>query len=69
MLASFSTFGPEQGQHLPMSDSSVLGQVALGYSPMIDRHKAITALRLTVFPVRPDAVPDAHALLAALAAA
>lgn len=52
-----------------MTDSSVLGQVALGYSPMIDRHKVITALRLTVFPVRPDALPDAHALLAALAEA
>ena len=50
-----------------MSEASVLGQVALGYSPMIDRHKVITALRLTVFPVRPDAVPDVHALLAALA--
>lgn len=49
-----------------MTDHPVLGQVALGYSPMIDRHKAITALRLTVFPVRPDAQPDAGALLAAL---
>ena len=49
-----------------MTDHPVLGQVALGYSPMIDRHKAITALRLTVFPVRPDAQPDADALLAAL---
>jgi len=52
-----------------MTDFSVLGQVALGYSPMIDRHKVITALRLTVFPVRPDAQPDVPALLAALAAA
>jgi EAL and modified HD-GYP domain-containing signal transduction protein len=52
-----------------MTDSSVLGQVALGYSPMIDRHKAITALRLTVFPVRPDVLPDVPALLAALAEA
>lgn len=52
-----------------MSDSSVLGQVALGYSPMIDRHKAITALRLTVFPIRPDAQPDVAALLQALEAA
>ena len=50
-----------------MTDPSVLGQVALGYSPMIDRHKAITALRLTVFPLRPDARPDVPALLAALA--
>ena len=52
-----------------MTDHPVLGQVALGYSPMIDRHKAITALRLTVFPIRPDAQPDAGELLAALAEA
>lgn len=52
-----------------MTDHSVLGQVALGYSPMIDRHKAITALRLTVFPIRPEAHPDAGELLAALAQA
>ncbi|HOB95350.1 MAG TPA: HDOD domain-containing protein [Aquabacterium sp.] len=52
-----------------MTDHTVLGQVALGYSPMIDRHKAITALRLTVFPVRADSLPDVHALLAALAEA
>ena len=52
-----------------MNDLSVLGLVALGYSPMIDRHKAITALRLTVFPIRPEAKPDVPALLDALAAA
>ena len=49
-----------------MTDHSVLGQVALGYSPMIDRHRAITAVRLTVFPIRPEVQPDAQALLAAL---
>ena len=52
-----------------MTDHPVLGQVALGYSPMIDRHKAITALRLTVFPIRPEAQPDATELLSALAEA
>ena len=51
------------------ADLPVLGQVAFGYSPMIDRHKAITALRLTVFPIRPDVQPDAADLLAALALA
>jgi EAL and modified HD-GYP domain-containing signal transduction protein len=51
-----------------MSEHPVLGQVALGYSPMIDRHRAITALRLTVFPIRPEVQPDAQALLAALVA-
>ncbi len=50
-----------------MNAHPVLGQVALGYSPMIDRHRAVTALRLTVFPARPDAVPDAGDLLAAMA--
>ena len=51
-----------------MTEHPVLAQVALGYSPMIDRHRLITALRLTVFPIRPDAEPDAAELLAALAA-
>lgn len=46
-----------------MQTSPVLGQVALGYCPMIDRDRAVVATRLTVFPERPDAVPDAAALL------
>jgi c-di-GMP phosphodiesterase len=49
-----------------MQDSPVLGQVALGYSPMIDRQRAVVATRLTVFPERVDGV-DAAALLALLA--
>ena len=49
-----------------MQEHPVLGQVALGYSPMIDRQRAVVATRLTIFPERPDATPDAHALLAAL---
>lgn len=49
-----------------MQDHPVLGQVALGYSPMIDRGRAVVAVRLTVFPERPDAQPDAAALLRAL---
>ncbi len=49
-----------------MQDHTVLGQVALGYSPMIDAQRAVTALRLTVFPERPDAAPDGAALLRAL---
>ncbi len=51
-----------------MQDHTVLGQVALGYSPMIDPQRAISALRLTVFPERPDAAPDASALLRAIEA-
>lgn len=50
-----------------MSDHPILGQVALGYSPMIDRHRAIVATRLTVFPGRPDAQLDAASLLDAVA--
>jgi EAL and modified HD-GYP domain-containing signal transduction protein len=50
-----------------MQAHPVLAQVALGYSPMTDRQRAVVATRLTVFPERPDAAPDAAALLAALA--
>ncbi len=50
-----------------MSDA-ILGQVALGYSPLIDRNRSVIATRLTVFPLRPDAVLDAGQLLAAVAA-
>jgi EAL and modified HD-GYP domain-containing signal transduction protein len=49
-----------------MQDHTVLGQVALGYSPMIDPQRSVTALRLTVFPERPDATPDGAALLRAI---
>ena len=34
---------------------------------MVDRHRAITASRLTVFPSRPDTTPNAADLLAAVA--
>jgi EAL and modified HD-GYP domain-containing signal transduction protein len=46
-----------------MSDPAILGQVALGYSPFIDRNRAVSATRLTVFPLRPDAVLDVGQLL------
>jgi len=46
-----------------VSDQAILGQVALGYSPFIDRNRAVTATRLTVFPLRPDAVLDVGQLL------
>ena len=46
-----------------MSDAAILGQVALGYSPFIDRNRAVTATRLTIFPLRPDAVLDVGQLL------
>jgi EAL and modified HD-GYP domain-containing signal transduction protein len=49
-----------------LSDA-ILGQVALGYSPFIDRNRAVSATRLTVFPLKPDAQLDAAQLLAAVA--
>lgn len=45
-----------------MSDS-LLGQVALSYSPMIDRQRTVSATRLTVFPLQPGAELDAAGLL------
>jgi EAL and modified HD-GYP domain-containing signal transduction protein len=50
-----------------MQDHPILSQVVLGYSPMIDRERAVIATRLTVFPARPDATLDAGALLGAVA--
>lgn len=49
-----------------MQEHPVLGQVTLGYSPVTNRERAVVATRLTVFPERPDAQPDAVALLAVL---
>ena len=46
-----------------MSEHPVLGQVVLGYSPMIDRNRAIVATRLTVFPAKPDLHVNTAALL------
>jgi c-di-GMP phosphodiesterase len=46
-----------------VSDAAILGQVALGYSPFIDRDRSVYATRLTVFPLRPDAVLDVGQLL------
>lgn len=51
-----------------MSESSILGQVALSYSPMVDRQRAVAATRLTVFPLMPGAALDAAALLDEVAA-
>ncbi len=44
----------------------VLGQVIVGYSPLMDRQRAVVATRLTIFPEQQGAVPDAAALLAAI---
>jgi len=47
-------------------DVAILGQVALGYSPFIDRNRTVSATRLTVFPLRPDASLDVAQLLHAV---
>ncbi len=49
-----------------MLDTAILGQVALSYSPFIDARREVTATRLTVSPLRPDAQPDAAQLLHAV---
>lgn len=49
-----------------MIEHPVLGHVALGYSPMIDRQRAVVATRLTVFPQAADAAADAAGLLEVL---
>lgn len=49
-----------------MNEHPVLGHVTLGYSPMIDRQRAVVATRVTVFPQPADATADGVGLLAAL---
>jgi EAL and modified HD-GYP domain-containing signal transduction protein len=51
------------------STYAVLGQLALGYAPLVSPTMEIAATRLTVFALRPDAQPDATELLAAIAEA
>jgi c-di-GMP phosphodiesterase len=48
------------------ADPAILGQVALCYSPFIDRQRAVTATRLTVFPLHTDTPLDAAQLLHAI---
>ncbi len=50
-----------------MFDIAILGQVALGYSPFIDRKRDVTATRLTVFALRPELKLDVAELLHAIA--
>ena len=49
-----------------MQHHSVLGQVVIGYSPIIGRQRQVVATRLTVFPARADSTPEAGPLLHAL---
>jgi hypothetical protein len=48
-------------------DAPILGQVTLGYSPLIDRTRSVVATRLTVFPMRADVPLDAGQLLQVVA--
>lgn len=50
-----------------MQDSAALGHLVLGYSPFVDRQRAVTATRLTVFADRSGPGVDAAALLRLLA--
>ncbi|WP_077035401.1 EAL and HDOD domain-containing protein [Pelomonas sp. KK5] len=47
-------------------NSPLLGAVALGYAPLIDKQRQVTATRLTVIPLRPDARLEAADLLTAV---
>jgi EAL and modified HD-GYP domain-containing signal transduction protein len=47
-------------------DVAILGQVALGYSPFIDRNRTVSATRLTVFPLHHDVQLDVAQLLHAV---
>jgi EAL and modified HD-GYP domain-containing signal transduction protein len=49
-----------------MLDVAILGRVALGYSPFIDRNRAVSATRLTVFPLPGQGGMDAAQLLHAV---
>jgi len=51
---------------LTLLDVAILGQVALGYSPFIDRNRTVAATRLSVYPLRPDATLDVAQLLHAV---
>jgi EAL and modified HD-GYP domain-containing signal transduction protein len=51
-----------------VNKNDILGQVAFGYSPFIDPSRAVSATRLTVFPLRPDIQLDAAELLGAVTA-
>ncbi len=49
-----------------MFDVAILGLVSLGYSPLIDRNRAVIATRLTISPLKPDTVLDPSELLQAV---
>lgn len=48
---------------VPLQGSSLLGKVALSYSPVIDRNRNVVATRLSVFPTVPGVPLSARELL------
>jgi len=56
---------PSSGE-FALLDVAILGQVALGYSPFIDRKRNVAATRLSVYPLRPDSTLDVAQLLHAV---
>lgn len=53
--------------HVGRAAATVLGQVILGYSPIIEQTQGVIGTRLTVVPVHASAAIDAGALLDAIA--
>jgi len=49
-----------------VTEQSILGRVALGYSPIVDTNRNIRATRLGVFPMNAEAKLDAPGLLKAI---
>lgn len=49
-----------------MNNHPILGQIALAYSPVIDRNRIVTATRLTVFPLQQGSRLNAADLLKAI---
>lgn len=52
-----------------MQDSPLLGQIHLGYAPLVDQRRDAVGVQLTVMPARADVSPDAAELLRVLATA
>ncbi|MEQ1804933.1 MAG: HDOD domain-containing protein [Burkholderiaceae bacterium] len=50
-----------------MTELNILGQVGLGYSPIVDKNRAIVATRLGVFPIDAGTKLDVASLLGAIA--
>ncbi|HET9206840.1 MAG TPA: hypothetical protein VFO28_11420, partial [Burkholderiaceae bacterium] len=66
-LPEVMSAGPATTFAVGHDSSRVLGQVVLGYAPVIDRTAGVIATRLTVVPLRIGVTPDADALLQTIA--